>query len=75
MTAVDRLITPAVSNMLCAVSTAEERQACPVTEFGFCIGVVSASAADARTIQVLVLTLYEMEYAKPLNPTVLYGYF
>ena len=42
MTAVHRLITPAESNMLCAVSTAEERQACPVTESGFCIGVVLA---------------------------------
>jgi len=37
-----RLITPAGSNMLCTVSTVEERQACPVTEFGFCIGVVLA---------------------------------
>ena len=37
-----RLITPARSNMLCTVSTVEERQACPVTEFGFCIGVVLA---------------------------------
>ena len=37
-----RLITPAGSNMLCTVSTVEERQACPVTEFGFCISVVLA---------------------------------
>ena len=35
MTEVHRLITPAGSNMLCAVSSAEERQACPVTESGF----------------------------------------
>ena len=37
-----RLVTPAGSNMLCAVSTVEERQARPVAEFGFCIGVVLA---------------------------------
>ena len=42
MTAVHRRITPTESNMLCAVSAAEERQACPVTESGFCIGVVLA---------------------------------
>ena len=35
-----RLVTPAGSNMLCAVSTVEERQAYPVAEFGFCVGVV-----------------------------------
>ena len=58
--------------MLYAVSTAEERQACPVTGFGFCIGVVLAWVADARTVQVVVLTLYEMERVKPLNPTVLW---
>ena len=58
--------------MLCAVSTVEERQACPVAEFGFCIGVVLAWAADARTVQVVVPTLYEMERVKPLNPTVLW---
>ena len=40
MTAVHRLITPAGSNMLRAVSTVEERQACPVTKSGFRIGVV-----------------------------------
>ena len=34
-----RLITPAGSNVLCTVSTVEERQASPVTEFGFYIGV------------------------------------
>ena len=70
MTAVNRLITPAGSNMLCAVSTAEERQACPVTEFGFCVGVVLAWAAGARTVHVVDLTLYEMECVKPVNPTV-----
>ena len=37
-----RLLTPAGSNMLSAVSTVEERQACPVAEFVFCIGVVLA---------------------------------
>ena len=37
-----RLITPAGRNTLCTVSTVEERQACPVTEFGFCIGAVLA---------------------------------
>ena len=86
MTAVHRLIAPAGSNMLCAVltpvacsfrlgwvvmGTAEERQACPVTEFVFCIGVVLACTADATTVQVVVLTLYEMKRVKPLNPTVL----
>ena len=35
MTAVHRLITPSGSIMLCAVSTAKERQACPVTESVF----------------------------------------
>ena len=64
-----RLITPAGSNMLCTGSTVEERQACPVTEFGFCIGVVLACAEDARTVQVVVLALYEMVCVKPLNPT------
>ena len=70
MTAVHRLITPSGSNMLCAVNTAEERQACPFNESGFCIGVVLAWKADPRTVQVVVLTLYEMECLKPLNPTV-----
>ena len=37
-----RLVTPAGSNMLCAVSTVEERQACPIAEFGFCIGALLA---------------------------------
>ena len=68
-----RLVTPAGSNMLCALSTVEERQACPFADFGFCIGEVLAWAADARTVlvQVVVLTLYkyEMECVKPLNPT------
>ena len=72
MTAVDWLITPAGSNMLCAVSAAEERQACQVTESGFCIDVALAWAADTRTVQVVVLTLYEMECVKPLNPTQYY---
>ena len=45
------------------------RQACHVTESGSSIGVVLASAADARAVQVVVLTLYEMECVKPLNPT------
>ena len=66
------LITPAGSNMLCAVSTVEERQACPVTEFVFCIGAVLAYAADARTVQVVVLTLYEMECVEPLNLTMFF---
>ena len=64
-----RLITPAGSTILYTVSTVEERQACPVTDFGFCICVVLAWAADARTVQVVVLALYEMECVKPLNPT------
>ena len=69
MTAVHWLDTPAGGNMLCAVGTAEERHACTVTESGFCIGVVLAWAADTRTVrQVVVLTLYEMECVKPLNP-------
>ena len=46
------------------------RQACHVTESGSSISVVLASAADARAVQVVVLTLYEMECVKPLNPTV-----
>ena len=44
----------------------DKRQACPVAEFGFCIGVV---LAYARTVQVVVITLHEMECVKPLNPT------
>ena len=64
-----RLITPAGSNTLCTVSTVEERQACPVTEFCYCIGVVLAWAAGARTVQVVVLTLYEMECVELFNPT------
>ena len=53
-------------------SKCRRRQACPVTQSGFCIGVVLAWAADARTEQVVVLTLYEMACVKPLNPTVLW---
>ena len=56
--------------MLCTVSTVEERQACPVTESGFCIGVMLAWTADPRTVKVVVLTLYEMECVEPFNPTV-----
>ena len=43
-----RLITPARSNMLCTVSTVEERQACPVTEFGFCIGCLLYTSPSPR---------------------------
>ena len=60
MIAVHRLITPAGSNMLRAVSTAEERKACPVTEFGFCIGVVIFNFDGIPRTRYIVLRTYRI---------------
>ena len=66
---VDCLPLISISGLMLYWFENDKREVCPVAEFGFGIGVVLACAADARTVQVVVITLYEMECVEPLNPT------